>query len=65
MKMVYAADTVTVPSTRNVEVHPEAQRQFSISDSEVLGLARMAIAIEKHHTQQAGQAPSDFPELAE
>ncbi len=61
IKMVYAADTVTGPSTRNVEVHPEAQRQFSISDSEVLELARMAIAIEKHYTQQAGQArPMDI-----
>ena len=61
LKMIYAADTVTGPSTRNVEVHPDAQQQFAISDEEVLQLARMAIAIEKHYTQKAGQArPMDI-----
>jgi pyruvate,water dikinase len=61
LKMIYAADTVTGPATRNVEVHPDAQQQFAISDEEVLQLARMAIAIEKHYTQKAGQArPMDI-----
>ena len=61
IKMIYAADTVTGPSTRNVEVHPDAQQQFAISDREVLELARMAIAIEKHYTKKAGQArPMDI-----
>ena len=61
LKMIYAADTVTGPSTRNVAVHPEQQKRFAISDEEVLQLARMAISIERHYTQRAGQArPMDI-----
>src|SRR5216110_3448617 len=48
-KMVFANAQSAGKSTRTVEV-PEAERhRFSLSDSEVLELARYAVAIERHY----------------
>ncbi len=55
IKMVYARDSVTGPSTRNVAVHPREQQRFCITDNEVLQLARMAVAIERHYSELHGR----------
>jgi pyruvate, water dikinase len=48
-KMVFSQSSATGKSTRVVEV-PEAERhRFSISDADVLELARYAVAIERHY----------------
>ena len=48
-KMVFSQSSKTGKSTRVVEV-PEAERhRFSLSDAEVLELARYALAIERHY----------------
>jgi pyruvate, water dikinase len=48
-KMVFAKTQSAGKSTRTVEV-PEAERhRFSLTDSEVLELARYAVAIERHY----------------
>src|SRR5256885_6047213 len=48
-KMVFAKAQAAGQSTRTVEV-PEAERhRFSLTDSEVLELARYALAIERHY----------------
>jgi pyruvate,water dikinase len=48
-KMVFAQSSQTGKSTRVVEV-PEAERhRFSLTDAEVLELARYAVAIERHY----------------
>lgn len=54
IKMVYTADNVTGPTTKNVAVHPDEQRRFSISDREVLELAHMAVAVEQHYSKLHG-----------
>ena len=48
-KMVFAASATTGKSTRVTEV-PDAERQrFSLTDADVLELARYAVAIERHY----------------
>jgi pyruvate,water dikinase len=48
-KMVFGKSTAAGKSTRTVDV-PEAERNvFSLKDSEVLELARYAVAIERHY----------------
>src|SRR5947207_2241145 len=48
-KMVFASAQAAGKSTRTVDV-PEAERQrFSLTDAEVLELARYAVAIERHY----------------
>jgi len=48
-KMIFGASSETGRSTRVVEV-PEAERNaFSLKDSEILELARNAVAIERHY----------------
>lgn len=49
LKMIYSKDGITADATRNVEVRKQDRNRFSISDNEVLQLARYAIAIEKHY----------------
>ncbi len=49
LKMVYADSPQGGSSTRNIEVSPEQQQRFSITDEEVLELARYAVAIERHY----------------
>ncbi len=55
IKMIYTRDPVTSEATRNVAVKKAEQLRFSISDDEVLQLARYAIAIERHYSKQAGK----------
>jgi len=48
-KMVFSQSATTGKSTRTVDV-PESERQtFSLSDKDVLELARYAVSIEKHY----------------
>ena len=53
-KLVYAADAMAGVSTRNIAVKKEERERFSLDDDEVLQLARYAVAIERHYSQQAG-----------
>jgi len=55
IKMIYTRDPVTAAATRNVHVKKSERQRFSITDDEVLELARYAIAIERHYSQHAGQ----------
>lgn len=48
-KMVYSKDNTAGLSTRNVNVVPSERRKFSLSDADVLQLARYAIKIEEHY----------------
>ncbi|HEX5036531.1 MAG TPA: phosphoenolpyruvate synthase [bacterium] len=54
MKLVYNARGGT-KETRNVPVPPSDRRRFSISDDEILQLARWGIAIEEHYGRKAGR----------
>jgi len=61
IKMIYTKDPVTGEATRNVAVKKTERLRFSITDDEVLQLARYAVAIEKHYTRHAGKArPMDI-----
>jgi pyruvate,water dikinase len=55
IKMVYTRDPVTAEATRNVPVKKNERQRFSITDEEVLQLARYAVAIERHYSRHAGQ----------
>ena len=55
IKMVYTRDPVTAEATRNVPVKKHERQRFSITDEEVLQLARYAVAIERHYSRHAGQ----------
>lgn len=55
IKMVYSNDAHAGISTRNVTVKREQRDQFSLTDDDVLELARYAVAIENHYSAQAGQ----------
>jgi pyruvate,water dikinase len=48
-KMVFADASSAGRSTRTVDVEAADQRRFSLSDEDVLELARYAVAIEKHY----------------
>ena len=54
IKMVYAAPGAKHP-TKNIETTEEELKSFSLSDDEVLTLARYAILIEKHYSKEAGE----------
>jgi len=61
VKMIYTQDAMAGHSTRNVPVTPEEQERFSITDNEVLQLARYAVTIEKHYSKKSGHAqPMDI-----
>jgi len=55
IKMIYTRDPVTAEATRNVPVKKEERQRFSVTDDEVLELARYAIAIERHYSGKAGK----------
>ena len=55
IKMIYTRDPVTAEATRNVPVKTSEQQRFSISDDEVLQLARYATVIERHYSARAGK----------
>jgi len=61
IKMVYTQDAMAGHSTRNIPVTLEEQERFSITDNEVLQLARYAMTIEKHYSENAGESrPMDI-----
>jgi len=61
IKMIYTGDATAGISTRNVRVQREGQEQFALTDDEILELARYAVIIEKHYSQQAGcERPMDI-----
>jgi pyruvate,water dikinase len=49
VKMIYTSDPMAGMSTHNVRVSREERRKFSITDDEVLQLARYAASIENHY----------------
>ena len=60
-KMIYTREAIVGHSTRNVPVTEEDQERFSITDNEVLQLARYAVSIEKHYSKIAGHTqPMDI-----
>ena len=52
MKMVYSADET---STENIETTLQERESFSLSDEELILLAKYAQSIEEHYTQLAGE----------
>lgn len=54
IRMVYTEDPNAGTSTRNESVAESERRRFSITDDEVLTLARAAVEIEQHYSEQAG-----------
>jgi pyruvate, water dikinase len=53
LKLVY--DTAPAGGTRNIPVPPQDRRCFSISDDEILQLARWACIIEDHYSEKKGR----------
>ncbi len=49
IKMEFESDAATGRTVRTVDVDAEARRQFSITDEDVIELARFATIIEKHY----------------
>ena len=54
LKMIYAPKS-SGKTTVNIDTIPKERANFSISDSEVLELAKQAIIIEKHYSKEAGE----------
>ena len=54
VKMVYAPQGRDHP-TKNIATTQKELQTFSITDEDILTLARYAITIEKHYTQEAGE----------
>jgi len=55
IKMVYDDDTTAEHPTRNVDVEAADRQRFSLTDDDVLELARYAVLIEQHYTGRAGR----------
>ncbi|HSH85471.1 MAG TPA: phosphoenolpyruvate synthase [Guyparkeria sp.] len=55
MRMIYDQEARHGASTRNIDVSAEERQRFAITDDEVLTLARFAVEIETHYSQQAGE----------
>ena len=49
IKMVYSEDPTPGKSVETVDVEPEDSLRFSLTDDEIIELARMAVTIEKHY----------------
>lgn len=54
-KMIYDTSENAERPVKEVDVPAEDRKKFSISDDEVLTLARWAVAIEDHYTERAGK----------
>ena len=54
IKMVYAARGASHP-TKNIKTTESELNSFSITDEDVLTLARYAVQIEEHYTKEAGE----------
>jgi len=60
-KLVYTTHGRAGLSTRNVHTTAEERRHFSITDEEVLELAKAAVIIERHYSGRAGESrPMDI-----
>ncbi|HZJ81291.1 MAG TPA: phosphoenolpyruvate synthase, partial [Guyparkeria sp.] len=55
MRMIYDQEARHGASTRNIDVPAEERQRFAITDEEALTLARFAVEIETHYSQQAGE----------
>jgi pyruvate,water dikinase len=55
VKMIYTGDTAAGLSTRSVPVAREDRERFSLTDDEILALARNAMTIEQHYSKKAGR----------
>ncbi|BCZ16736.1 Phosphoenolpyruvate synthase PpsA [Helicobacter sp. NHP19-003] len=53
-KIVYASRGSESP-TKSIPTTPKEQNSFSLSDADLLSLARYAMLIEEHYSQEAGQ----------
>ncbi len=53
LKMIYANES-SDKNTINIETTKAEQNSFSLDDSEILELAKMAITIEEHYSKEAG-----------
>ncbi len=61
IKMIYSGDPMVGLSTRNVDVKQKHRNRFALNDDEVLALARQAVIIEQHYSDQTDQArPMDI-----
>ena len=49
IKMIYAEKESSAETVQTVDVEPEARTRFSIDDTQVMALARMAVTIEQHY----------------
>ena len=49
IKMVYSGDTTPGKTVETVDVDEALSRRFSVSDDDVIALARMAVTIEEHY----------------
>jgi len=74
-------DNIAVEYTRNIETDTGERGRFCITDEDIMVLADYAVKVENHYSQKAGfhkpmdmewakdgicgQAPSDYPEVAE
>lgn len=54
-RMIYGDVAAGEPPTRNIPVEPGDQARFCIDDEDCLTLARFAMRIEAHYSEQAGQ----------
>lgn len=54
VKMIYSDGHTFSGSTRNIKVSTEQQKQFCLSDSEIISLAKMAVTIEQHYSHKVG-----------
>jgi pyruvate,water dikinase len=55
LRMVYAADSSLGHSTKNKPTHREEREQFSLSEAEVIALAKQAVIIEQHYSALHGK----------
>jgi len=53
IKMIYTRDQKQ--PTKNIDVSPEDQKKFVLSDDEILELARMVCIIEDHYSEKKGK----------
>ncbi|MFO7629722.1 MAG: phosphoenolpyruvate synthase, partial [Prochlorococcaceae cyanobacterium] len=53
IRMVYG-EQLGGPAVRNIDVPPAERGRFALTDAEALQLARWAVAIEQHYSQQRG-----------
>jgi pyruvate,water dikinase len=61
IKMLYATEAAHGSFTRNVEVVEADRLRFSLTDEEVIELARYAVKIEQHYSKAAGHdVPMDI-----